>query len=114
MEPLGSHATFDSVSDRRGHSLPVQQEPAPGPPDPGFAQQQLRYQRDRRTAYAQVTPRECRTSLRLPRNDLALELLQQRRRDQPEDADGHDAAEHDVDLQELPGVPDQIADARFG
>ena len=33
------------------------------------------------------------------------------RGDQAENADDHDADEHVVDLQKLPGVPDQVADA---
>src|SRR6266511_2025436 len=53
-------------------------------------------------------------SLRLPRNRPALDLLEQHRGDQAEDADGHDPYEHDVDLQQLPRVPDQVADAALG
>src|SRR5499427_1502859 len=51
---------------------------------------------------------------RLPRNGFALDFLEQHRGDQPEDADGHDSHEHDVDLKQLPGVPDQVADAALG
>src|SRR5262245_60734599 len=51
---------------------------------------------------------------RLPRNGFALDFLEQHRGDQPEDADGHDSHEHDVDLQQLPRVPDQVADAALG
>src|SRR5271166_2369391 len=51
---------------------------------------------------------------RLPRNGLALDLREQHRRDEPEHADCDDADEHDVDLQQLPGIPDQVADAALG
>src|SRR5581483_46675 len=57
-------------------------------------------------------PRDGQTaSARLPGDHLALDLLEQRRGDEPEDADGDDADEHHVDLQELPRVPDHVADA---
>src|SRR5262249_56958063 len=55
-----------------------------------------------------------RGSLRLPRHGPALDLLKQHRGDQAEDANGDDADEHDVDLEELPRVPDQVADATLG
>src|SRR5262249_1440699 len=50
-------------------------------------------------------------SLRLPGNRLALDLGKEERGDQPKDADRDDAHEHHVDLEELPRIPDQIADA---
>src|SRR5215467_6190717 len=55
-----------------------------------------------------------RRSLRLPWDRPALDLLEHHRRDQPKEPDGHDADEHDVDLQELPRIPDQVADAALG
>src|SRR5437868_8643733 len=52
--------------------------------------------------------------LRLPRNDLALDLLEDRGRDEAEHADSDDPNEHHIDLQQLPRIPDQIADAGLG
>src|SRR5665213_4520994 len=43
-----------------------------------------------------------------------LDLVEDDRGDEAEEADGDDADEHDVDAQQLPGIPDQIADAALG
>src|SRR6266516_7459948 len=69
--------------------------------------------------HLRMTDQESRSQLplvllRLPRNRLALDFLEQHGGDQADDADRHDADEHHVDLQQLPRVPDEIADAALG
>src|SRR5262249_39421678 len=95
---------------RRGHIVEVESEWSEG--------RLTAASKDGRRRKAAANPRGMQgyaagreASLRLPGNDLALQLLEQRRGDQPEHADGDDADEHDVDLQKLPRIPDHIADA---
>src|SRR5262249_46666236 len=59
-------------------------------------------------------PADAAASLRLPRNDDALELVE-RERDQEADQGDHEQADiHLLDRERAPGAPDQVAEPALG